>query len=451
MGLPSNQALRRIGSDGNEGQGASRNEAVSLTLDVVSREFAPVAATFFVIGPGANVRPFASRGSRRPADPQVALDEFGHAGVLQRDNKLALLIRDGERPIAGIALWRSTPGPTWSARQRRLLTALQPLVEMAYLSAVRRASAVGARLPATLTRRQREVARMLAAGATNPEVASALHISADTVKSHARAVLGKLGVASRRELVMTLTRHTSADRPAAHGEETARALLALLLGWAAERIGAVAGGSAVLSTRLQPIAQAWATARGTDQLDPTLVRRLQRQLFPAEGLSEIVRGAVADRRHTPVVQLDLEGAEHRVRALIAELGLSTPLLTILRPNGRVAGITWLARRPDAPLDQHGSTQALRGLHPLLELASAHPLADAQAPALTLDDLAKLGLTPRELAVARLAVAGNGNAAIAAQLGISPATVKHHMGRVLSKCGVRSRTQLIALLAPGEAG
>lgn len=87
-------------------------------------------------------------------------------------------------------------------------------------------------------------------------------------------------------------------------------------------------------------------------------------------------------------------------------------------------------------------------NPLLELASAAPLAVAQAPALTIEDLAERSLTPREYAVALLAVDGNGNTEIGAELSISEATVKHHMGRVLSKCGVRSRTQLIALVGSG---
>jgi DNA-binding NarL/FixJ family response regulator len=134
--------------------------------------------------------------------------------------------------------------------------------------------------------------------------------------------------------------------------------------------------------------------------------------------------------------------------VITELGLTAPLLTVLRPNGRVGAVTWLSRNPRATLDQHASAQALRGLHPLLELASAAPLAVAQAPALTIEDLAEPSLTPREYAVAVLAVDGNGNTEIATKLGISEATVKHHMGRVLSKCGVRSRTQLIALVGGG---
>jgi DNA-binding CsgD family transcriptional regulator len=51
-----------------------------------------------------------------------------------------------------------------------------------------------------LTGRERQVAQLLARGATNEEIARALWISRHTVKDHAKAVYAKLGVASRAEL-----------------------------------------------------------------------------------------------------------------------------------------------------------------------------------------------------------------------------------------------------------
>jgi DNA-binding NarL/FixJ family response regulator len=53
--------------------------------------------------------------------------------------------------------------------------------------------------PAGLTPREAEVLDLLAEGATNAEIARALVISPKTVDHHVSAVLGKLGVASRRE------------------------------------------------------------------------------------------------------------------------------------------------------------------------------------------------------------------------------------------------------------
>jgi DNA-binding NarL/FixJ family response regulator len=51
-----------------------------------------------------------------------------------------------------------------------------------------------------LTPREREVLDYLATGQTNPQIASQLHISPETVKSHVGNILSKLGVASRRDV-----------------------------------------------------------------------------------------------------------------------------------------------------------------------------------------------------------------------------------------------------------
>jgi DNA-binding NarL/FixJ family response regulator len=55
-------------------------------------------------------------------------------------------------------------------------------------------------LPDILTPREADVLDQLQLGRSNAEIAQALHVSVETVRTHARSVFRKLGVHSRREL-----------------------------------------------------------------------------------------------------------------------------------------------------------------------------------------------------------------------------------------------------------
>ncbi len=54
--------------------------------------------------------------------------------------------------------------------------------------------------PDVLTHREAEVMELLRSGRSNAEIAHALHVSVETVRTHARRIYRKLGVKSRREL-----------------------------------------------------------------------------------------------------------------------------------------------------------------------------------------------------------------------------------------------------------
>lgn len=60
--------------------------------------------------------------------------------------------------------------------------------------------------PSSLTGRESEVARAVASGLSNKEVADQLHISERTVKAHLSAIFEKLGVRDRLQLVLRLSR-----------------------------------------------------------------------------------------------------------------------------------------------------------------------------------------------------------------------------------------------------
>ena len=81
------------------------------------------------------------------------------------------------------------------------LVVLHPAEVSAAFPASAPASQPLAELPEPLTRREREVLQMLAAGLANKEIAARLSISDHTAKFHVAAILGKLGASTRTEAV----------------------------------------------------------------------------------------------------------------------------------------------------------------------------------------------------------------------------------------------------------
>ena len=94
-----------------------------------------------------------------------------------------------------------------------------------------------------------------------------------------------------------------------------------------------------------------------------------------------------------------------------------------------------------------------GARPYVEICDRE-LAAAGAPAGPQTMPALPGLTPAELAVARLVAAGRSNRETAAELYVSVKTVEFHLGHIFGKLGIRSRKDLIARLGaapPRPAG
>jgi DNA-binding NarL/FixJ family response regulator len=92
---------------------------------------------------------------------------------------------------------------------------LDPVITGRLLATLARGPAPGSGVPAafsTLTQRELEVARLMAGGRSNAEIAAALFLSEPTVKTHVTAVLGKLQVRDRVQVVV-LAYETGLVRP----------------------------------------------------------------------------------------------------------------------------------------------------------------------------------------------------------------------------------------------
>jgi len=81
------------------------------------------------------------------------------------------------------------------------LVVLHPMEVQAAFPVAAPASQPLAELLQPLTRREREVLQMLAAGLANKEIGARLSISDHTAKFHVASILGKLGAATRTEAV----------------------------------------------------------------------------------------------------------------------------------------------------------------------------------------------------------------------------------------------------------
>ena len=157
-----------------------------------------------------------------------------HVGVLlidaSGDNSESILSSIADSDLAletSIVLLTDRPGGAWSNEALRsgvrailpadippdqLIAALQaasvglvvfhPADVSAALAAAPAATSQSlAELAEPLTRREREVLQMLAAGLGNKEIAARLNISDHTAKFHVASILGKLGAATRTEAV----------------------------------------------------------------------------------------------------------------------------------------------------------------------------------------------------------------------------------------------------------
>ncbi|AEE44570.1 response regulator [Cellulomonas fimi] len=117
-------------------------------------------------------------------------------------------------------------------------------------------------------------------------------------------------------------------------------------------------------------------------------------------------------------------------------GASGFLLKTARPDELVDAIRTVAAGT--------SVVAPRVLRRMLDLFAPHLPTGGRAPAPDGQDPRLAALTPRELDVLRLVAEGASNVEIAAELVVSEATVKTHVGNVFAKLGARDRVQAVII-------
>ena len=213
--------------------------------------------------------------------------------------------------------------------------------------------------------------------------------------------------------------------------------------------------------------------------DQALVRGGFRLILKAAGIevaAEAADGAqavAAALEHLPDVVLmdirmpELDGIEATRRILAAGpavAGVRIIMLTTFDLDQYVygaleAGESGFLLKDVSPEQLVAAVQLVRSGDALLAPSITRRLVERFAPADPAQpplnaDIATL--TPRELEVLRLLAGGLSNADLARQLTLSEATVKTHVGRILTKLQLRDRVQAVVLayqtglVAPGPA-
>ncbi|BBG03267.1 LuxR family two component transcriptional regulator [Pseudonocardia autotrophica] len=150
---------------------------------------------------------------------------------------------------------------------------------------------------------------------------------------------------------------------------------------------------------------------------------------------EATRRAVAAHPGLKVMVLTTFDLDESVTAAIAA-GASGFLLKDVRPQELIEAVRTVYRG-DSVVDPVSTRRLLRATAPLLSAPEPAAAAPEATAALT-------ALTPREHEVLGLVGQGMSNAEIQAELVVSEATVKTHIGHLLAKTQSRDRVQLVAL-------
>jgi DNA-binding CsgD family transcriptional regulator len=132
-----------------------------------------------------------------------------HLDALWAQLDLARALAEADRTGA-LALLERTAGTAEASGARTVLAAAEALRRRLGVRVWRRGRGGGA---AALSEREREIAALVASGASNPEIADALFLSRKTVERHVSNALAKLGARNRTELAALLARSDKEGAP----------------------------------------------------------------------------------------------------------------------------------------------------------------------------------------------------------------------------------------------
>jgi DNA-binding CsgD family transcriptional regulator len=197
------------------GQGTVVAHGPRVAVDGLEQRLVRYSERYHLVDPFAPRRCVASAvsvvdlsglGAEHPRELSQYVSEF--LGGLGMCAQTSLYLRANGRIAAAVDLMRTSRDPAITGPQLGFLRGSHPFLEQAYACALGLPSAptsseVIAR--AALTRREAEVARLVAQGASNAETGLALGISETTVKSHLLRVFEKLSIRSRTQLAVLFT------------------------------------------------------------------------------------------------------------------------------------------------------------------------------------------------------------------------------------------------------
>jgi DNA-binding NarL/FixJ family response regulator len=204
---------------------ASAELAAAGELRLIAHEGAAFAKRpNFVMGPEgfgwlarAEAEYRRASGDNDPQAWQAVLDAFGPDYVYEVARtrwRLAEALAEAGRRDEAAEQWRQAAQTADKLKARPLRAALDDLARRARIGTVPDDARHGAIL-ASLTSREREVLRLIAAGRSNREIASVLFIAPKTASVHVSNILGKLGAASRTEAAAIAHREGLISEPTA--------------------------------------------------------------------------------------------------------------------------------------------------------------------------------------------------------------------------------------------